>query len=805
MSGAVAPWRSLSLRLSAVFIAVLLASALGVGYLFDRGRSEALAERERDHLRLHTERVADEIVQLISQLRSDALFLAGTPPIQGIGRALRAGGYDAAGASSLAQWKERLEQIFGSFAEARPRYFQLRLIGVQDNGRELVRVERTAQGAAVTPPDALQPKGGRYYFQEALVVPPGSVYLSQIDLNREHGRISVPHLPTLRAATPVRNAGGELFGILVVNMDMGWVFARASASLDPTESLYILDERGDFLLHSRADQAFARDLGGQAAIPDGFSKWAQGIVGLHDAEGAFVQPPGTGRDQATFATERAWDPARPERRLLFLLTEPLALILPDTGLMRRESLLGMGALLLLAGALVVIAVRRLTRSLTGLANASAAIAEGDYAVDLPMDESGEVATLVQAFRHMAARVADREEALAELNRGLEQRVAERTAELAQQHALQGLILEHIADGVVVADPNGRFLLWNARAAEIVGSGPEPVSPDSWSGHFGIYRDEGGEPVPAEELPLVRAMGGASTDNVELYLRQPQTGEGRWVQVTARPLRGVDGAVAGGVAVLVDVSEQKRLRRRVDSDRAELARVGRLALGAGIASSAAHELSQPIAALSNYAAAAVRRDQQGRLGADECRDVLTRIESLARQAGEVLNRLRALIRRRQQTPSPVDVNAVAEACLDLMGERIRRQGVRVARRYGRDLPMPICDPVELTHVLVQLVSNALEAMSEAAVGERSLAIETGYDPQMGQIHIEVGDSGPGIGPEQAEGLFEPWQTDKPDALGIGLYVARSILEQRQGAIRIGTSAAGGALFRVELPAGREVST
>lgn len=803
MSRAVAPWRSLSLRLSAVFIAGLLASAFGVGYLFDRGRSEALAERERDHLRLHTERAADEVVQLIGQLRSDALFLAGTPPIQGIGRALAAGGYDTAGASSLDQWRKRLEQIFLSFADARPRYFQLRLIGVADHGRELVRVERSERGMRATPRDALQQKGGRYYVQEALALPSGAVYLSRIDLNREHGRISVPHLPTLRAVTPLHDPEGALFGVLVVNMDMGWVFARATRSLDPTESLYIADEQGEFLLHPQAGRAFAQDLGGHSRITDTFPRWSQAIAAARGGPGTFIEAPGTGLDQAAFFTERTWDPSRPERRMSFLLTEPMVLALQGMGLMRRESLLWMGALLLLAAALVVLAVRRLTRSLTGLANASAAIAEGDYAVDLPADQGGEVGTLVRAFRHMAARVADREEALERLNRELEHRVAERTTQLERQHALQGLILEHIADGVVVADPDGRFLLWNAKAAQIVGSGPKAVPPEAWPGHFGIFRDEGGEPVPPAELPLVRAMRGETIDNVELFLRNPEGGEGRWVQVTARPLRGGNGEIAGGVAVLVDVTEQKNLRRRVDADRAELARVGRLALGAGIASSAAHELSQPIAALSNYAAAAVRLDQQGRLGMDQCRDMLTRIELLAREAGEVLNRLRALIRRRRQTPGPVDVNAVAEACLDLMGERIRRQGVRITRGYGRDLPMPICDAVELTHVMIQLVSNALEAMTEPARGEPSLSIETGYDPHMGLIHIEVGDSGPGIDPGQAEGLFEPWQTEKPDALGIGLYVARSILEQRRGAIRIGTSTAGGALFRIELPAGAEM--
>jgi C4-dicarboxylate-specific signal transduction histidine kinase len=95
------------------------------------------------------------------------------------------------------------------------------------------------------------------------------------------------------------------------------------------------------------------------------------------------------------------------------------------------------------------------------------------------------------------------------------------------------------------------------------------------------------------------------------------------------------------------------------------------------------------------------------------------------------------------------------------------------------------------------------MGDEELNNRLLSIETGYDPDADLICIAVGDSGPGITPQQAAGLFEPWKTEKPDALGIGLYVARSILEQRQGTIRVAMSEAGGALFTVELPVAEEV--
>ena len=264
----------------------------------------------------------------------------------------------------------------------------------------------------------------------------------------------------------------------------------------------------------------------------------------------------------------------------------------------------------------------------------------------------------------------------------------------------------------------------------------------------------------------------------------------------------DGEVTGGVAVLVDVTENKGLRRSAEYYRTELAKVQELALRAEIASSVAHQLSQPIAAMSNYAGAAVRMQEQGRLEQAALRDFLARIEMLAKEGGVILGKLRALIRHPHLPEVPVDVNQVADFCLDFLGERIQQQGVRVERRYGHDLPKPIGEPIQLSHALIQLVSYALEAMASTPADGRRLTIGTSHDPEADLIIIEVADTGHGVSPELADRLFDPWQTDKPAAGGIGLSTAKTMIEMRKGRIRTATADVGGALFRIELPVGRE---
>ncbi len=606
---------------------------------------------------------------------------------------------------------------------------------------EHLGVARTADRTRATPPDVPQQHGNLGRLEATPRMESESVYLSRIELNQKPGQIRVPHPPTLRAASPVHDPAGNLFGLVVVDMDEG----RVSALVDATLSVYIADVQGALLLHPQPGGTFAVDL------------------------------------------------RTPMR------TELETKVRQRAGLPQRQVLLGMAALLALAVTLVILTAWWLTRLLAALANAAELIAAGDYQVTLPAAR-GETGRLVEAFRRMAAALERREQALLEVNRGLERLVAERTAELGQQHALQQLILANIADGVVVTDSVGRFLLWNEKAVEIIGSGPDAVPIELWSAHFGIFRDESLEPVPTDELPMARAIRGESSDSPELYLRNPKSNEGRWVQVTARPLLARDGGLGGAVAVLVDMSEQKRLRQRVESSRAELAEFGRLAMGAGVVSSATHQLSQPLTAISNYTGAAVRLHQQGRLGEAELLDLLTRMETLSKRAGKILDKLRALIRPRNLTPGPLDVSEVADACLDFLGPRIRQQGVRVQRCYGQDLPKPRGDPVEMTHVLIQLVSNALDAMDSPAVVDRRLSISTGYDPDKGLIRIQVDDTGPGLSPEQVEHLFQPWQTDKPDALGIGLFVAQTIVEMHMGTICRDDSQGIGGHFRIELPTG-----
>lgn len=800
---------SLSLRLGALFVVLLMMAALMIGYLFDRGRAEAMEHRELERLKLHAVRAADYLSRQVDRLGRDTLFLAGTPPVQGLRRSLVAGGTDPEDGSTDAQWRERLQQVFLNFAKTRPEYFQIRLIGADDQGRELLRVERSSGELRVVAPADLQRKGHRYYFEETARLPADGLFLSRIHLNREHGSIEPEHRPTLLAATPVLAPTGDLFGVIVVKMDMGLLLAELQESLHELERLYLVDEEGNFLHHWDPEKTFGFDLGRPFGLTDAFGADAKKIGELALQGGGSLDL-GVGADrEKVFVVPSFLNADGRGRSLTLLLTKPTALIEEKAGVMRRESVAAMGILLLGAVLIALFMVRHLTGSLRQVTLAADAIAHGDYEKPLPTVSGSEVGVLVSAFRRMADEVRSRETALAELNRNLERLVAERTrdlerswVELDRQQALHRLILEGIDDGVVVADTTGRFLLWNRKASSIMGSGPDDVDPENWSRHYGVYYSEDGELFPAGELPLMRAIQGESSDNIEVFVRRTE-GEGRWISLVGRPLYGHGGKLEAGVVTMVDITEHKRLQSRLREHEGELTRVGRLALMGEVAAMASHQISQPVAAISNYSGAAIQLHSSGRLDQERLADILGHINRLAERAGRALDNLRTLARRHEVSPTWVDLNLVAKSCAEVVADRLVREGVRLRCDLAPDVPVLRGDPMELEQLLLHLVINALDAVEHLPHDRRRLWIRTSREQNPERILVEVGDTGKGVSGELEDRLFDPWVTDKPGGLGIGLSIVRTLAENYGGRVWMTPADPAGSVFSVELPVGEEM--
>jgi hypothetical protein len=196
--------RSISTRVGAVAATVLTVVGLAAVYTVYLPHQNILAEKELQHLAAASEEQHNQIVDSIARLREDVQFLSGTPPLAGISRARAAGGRDPLNGDTEEVWKSRLQTIFLSFLRRRPEYSQVRLIDYSNGGFELVRIDRAGPNLLIAvPPADLQQKGSTDYAKAAALLPRDAVYLSEINLNREYDRVTLPWTPTIRAATPV--------------------------------------------------------------------------------------------------------------------------------------------------------------------------------------------------------------------------------------------------------------------------------------------------------------------------------------------------------------------------------------------------------------------------------------------------------------------------------------------------------------------------------------------------------------------------------------------------------------------------
>lgn len=229
----------------AILVLLVLAIAAGsVGWLVVRQYDDLLVDREIDRLGEGVRHKGTRTQAGVEGMRQDTLFLAGVPAVQGIVRADRAGGVDPKTGRTAAEFRASLAETFASLAAAKPHYLQVRFIGVADGGRELVRVDRDGESVHAIAAPALQAKGDRPDFKEAVALGAGRVYVSALELNQEHGRIDPRLIPVIRTATPVFGPDGTPFGAIVINIDFGLALSRLWAAGPEEESAFVTDHRG---------------------------------------------------------------------------------------------------------------------------------------------------------------------------------------------------------------------------------------------------------------------------------------------------------------------------------------------------------------------------------------------------------------------------------------------------------------------------------------------------------------------------------------------------------------------------------
>jgi C4-dicarboxylate-specific signal transduction histidine kinase len=278
---------------------------------------------------------------------------------------------------------------------------------------------------------------------------------------------------------------------------------------------------------------------------------------------------------------------------------------------------------------------------------------------------------------------------------------------------------------------------------------------------------------------------------------------------------VGGATFGelrhqGVTFVVDLTELKHTeaalrdaeRRNLDAQ-LQLAHVNRIATMGQLTASIAHEVNQPIGATLVNAGTALRWLDAQPPKLERARQVIGRIAADSRRAGDIINRIRDLAKKSPAQRGSLEINEAIFGVIGLARSEISTSGVAVQKRMADDLPSIWGDRVQLQQVILNLIMNAIEAMSEVSEGSRELLIRTSKAETDGVL-VAIGDSGPGLPQVNPESVFEAFYTTKANGLGMGLSVCHAIIAAHGGRLWATENAPRGAVFQFTIPIRHEAN-
>ncbi|PTT17613.1 PAS domain-containing sensor histidine kinase [Acidovorax sp. HMWF029] len=420
----------------------------------------------------------------------------------------------------------------------------------------------------------------------------------------------------------------------------------------------------------------------------------------------------------------------------------------------------------------------------------------DRVVTVARQQAWALATLASGLLVLGALYWQlRERRLAENRQariGLEQRVQERTHALQQAQAFRQSMEDSLLVGMRARDLEGRIVYVNAamcdmvgyRADELIGQlPPYPYwHPDDLDRHW-------------NDSDTVLA-GKASPQGRENRLRHRDGSDVYTMFYTTRLIDG-HGQHIGWMSSVVNITAQKRAEEQQQQREAQLQRVQRVITVGEMASTLAHELNQPLAALVNYAAAAKSLAAQGK--PELLNETLAALSAQALRAADIVGRIRHWVRQHPAAREPCDLNAAVDQSLALLlRAEARRHGVAVRLDLAREPVRVSADRVLLEQVVLNLGLNALQAMQSHTAPPQVHELLLRTVAEAGHASLQVLDRGPGLPPEIAERLFEPFFTTREGGLGLGLNICRSIVESMGGELLARNRAGGGAIFEIRLP-------
>jgi len=765
------------LSLSAAFL-VLLSTSM-VAYLFYTKTSSILVEHVVKEIANQIQSAGQRLEAKIKVQRNDVIFLANTPPIQGMLRALKAKGFDKQGKSSYQQWLQRLQDIFSNMITSKFNYLKIRYI--DSAGKEIIVVRREGSRVAILNDKQLQDKSHRIYVAETIRLSVGSVYVSEFNLNREYEKVSEPYQEVLRVSTPIYDKKlGGVKGFVIITSEMGHELREIQDNIkNRNRNVYITNNHGSYLFHPDIQKRYGFDLGKNYRIQDDIPGIANFFLS-NNIDKYFIQTPKDSNSKFVVNVIKIYfDPAKPKRFIAVGMTKLLSSIAAEQSNGLNDVVFLVFSLSCAVILLSIVFSYRFSLPIIKIIKVMDDYTNQRESTEtMPIIKNDEIGMLARSFNALMSQVEEAQEIHKELNLNLEVMVAERTQALNISEIRQRSIVENMVDGIITITEDGFIESFNPAAEkifrytekEVLGKNIKILMPEPHHSEHGNYLEN------YHKTGIKKIIG----FNTELEALR-KDGKSIPVEITVSEIFMNDHFLYTGV--IRDITERKEMLKMKDE----------------FISTVSHELRTPLTSI---------RGSIGLLISGVVGELPESVLEMVKIAGNNTDRLLFLIN------DILDIQKIESGKLDFIFKKIDlisflEHAVEDNASYGElydvkfvlehdfDSVCVLADTDRLMQVMSNLLSNAAKFSPKFSNVIVSLIRKNEL------LRIVVTDHGNGIPEEFQSKLFEKFtQSDSGDnrskgGTGLGLSIAKFIVEEHDGEIGFITKQGEGTSFYFEL--------
>jgi len=726
--------------------------------------------------------ISIEIEETLAADRRTLLSLRGTPPVEAIIRSRDAGGIDPVSGDRIALWHRRLEKIFEAFMANHPQYLQLSYI--DEKGNEIVRVQSGNRIPYRVSRGNLQNKSDQTYVVKTLKLPPGHFYTSDVALNREHGNIQVPHIPTFLIATPVYHAG-KVRGIIIINFTTEKLFAGIVDHASGIET-YLTDQNGYFLIHSDMSKAFGFDLGTDFQL--GHDK--QDLMRLSRNHDSFTRFHRLHREVDGFR-KIYFDPEDHSHYWLLSYHIPASEVFAEVNSL-RNTMLTSGLIITLISLLIIVwfVSRKLVNPITLLAQTTGKMQAGDLSVraDTRLVKD-ELRTLYQAINAFAEKQK-------KTTAYLEKQVAERTEYLS-------CIVDNLVDGLITIDEKGIIHSFNSAAEkifgynadEIIGENVKTLMPEPFRAEhdgylhnyistekkkiIGIGRQVEGLRKDGEAFPLDLAVSEIYTDGKRQF-----------------------------IGTVRDITERVLAEQNIADKNRELEQNNRMK--SEFLANMSHELRTPLNAIIGFSE--VLKDgmtgQMSEQQTDYIGEIFNSGQHLLSLINDILDLSKIESGKMELDLEQTNIPDLLHNSLSIIKEKAMKHRIKISQEIGDGIENCWIDRRKIKQIVFNLLSNAVKFTPDG--GSVYLRVHKITNKKMDAssnenfLEISVSDTGIGISDADQKKLFSAFvQADsslarKYEGTGLGLVIIKKLAELHGGTVDMRSEQGKGSTFTVWLP-------